>query len=128
MRIALISLSFFCFLVAVSCGRSGLDRTEINDETISHASRVAIDGIGNGVLSIESLQQIATENLQSGMEITDVDRVLKAHRLSPVSFSNSGVSMTKYYGAGQLFDPVVSVTFRRNGKFEYHITEWSVEE
>ncbi len=73
------------------------------------------------------LDRVASIHLRRGMSRADVVAGFKQHELLEVSFGDEGVTMTRFYGRRNLFDPVIFVEYRRDANQIYCVTGWHIE-
>jgi hypothetical protein len=73
------------------------------------------------------LDRLASLHLRRGMTRAEVVAGFKQHELLEVSFGDEGVTMTRFYGRRNLFDPVIFVEYRRDANQIYHLTGWHIE-
>jgi hypothetical protein len=78
--------------------------------------------------SLPDLRRIADQCLRVGLEQREVDRILAERRIDLMFDSHSFLGEHRYYGTGNLSDPVLVVATKREADGLSYVTEWEVQE
>lgn len=123
-----IMLTLTVCVLLPSCSSPDSGDSSISGKNDYVSTSNSKDQLGsNGESRAGSTCEHVSDVLHVGMNADELRQVLESLEFSLVRYSNSGVSLTRYYSSSIEAGAELIVSLRRDSEFQYRVTKWSCD-